>query len=126
VNDNFPKLLQYNNSGLSCLLTFLLVGLLLGSIGLGWLVKGFLLVILLLLLTPVIAFLGLRWWLRRNLVESQCPVCNYQFTGFDRTECTCPNCGEPLKVEGGIFQRLTPPGTIDVEAVEVSVQPRED
>ena len=73
-----------------------------------------------LLITPVIAWFGFRWWLKRNLVEDQCPVCSYELTGFNGTESRCPSCGEPLKVEGGQFKRLTPPGTIDVDAVEVS------
>jgi hypothetical protein len=126
VNDNFPKLLWFNESGLSCLLIFLLVGLLLGSVGLGWLFNSLSIVLAILLMMPAIAFWGLRWWLKSNLVEDQCPVCSYEFTGFNRSECRCPNCGEPLKVEGGRFNRLTPPGTIDVEAVEVSAQQLED
>ncbi len=71
------------------------------------------------IITPVIAWAGFRWWLNKNLVNSQCPVCGYEFTGFKDTECSCPSCGEPLKVTGGYFQTITPPGTIDVEAVEV-------
>jgi hypothetical protein len=126
VNNNFPRLFTFNDSGLGCFLTLLLTGLLLGSIGLGWLVNGFLILLALLILMPIIAFWAFRWWLQRNLVEDRCPVCNYEFTGFNRTECRCPNCAEPLKVESGHFQRLTPPGTIDVEAVEVSVQQLED
>lgn len=126
MNNNYPRLLWLNNSGLGCFLTLLLTGLFLGSIGLGWLVNGFLILLGLLLFVPVIAFWLFRWWLQRNLVEDQCPVCSYEFTGFNRTECRCPNCGETLKVESGHFQRLTPPGTIDVEAVEVSVQQLED
>lgn len=126
MNDNFPKLLWFNESGLSCLLIFLLVGLLLGSVGLGWLFNSLSIVLAILLMMPAIAFWGLRWWLKSNLVEDQCPVCSYEFTGFNRSECRCPNCGEPLKVEGGRFNRLTPPGTIDVEAVEVSAQQLED
>lgn len=126
MNDNFPKIIWSNNSGLGCFLTLLLLALLLGSVGLGWIVNGVLISFALLLLLPAIAFWGFRWWLGRNLVESQCPACNYQFTGFNRTECRCPNCGEALKVEGGRFSRLTPPGTIDVEAVEVPASRLED
>ncbi|AFY79020.1 MAG: hypothetical protein IGR93_15325 [Hydrococcus sp. C42_A2020_068] len=126
MNDNFPKLLWLNDSGLSCLLTLLLLGLLLGSVGLGWIVNSFLILLALLLFLPIVAFWGFRWWVKSNLVEDKCPVCNYEFTGFNRTECRCPNCGEPLKVEAGRFQRLTPPGTIDVEAIEVSAQQLED
>jgi len=126
VNNNFPRILSINDSGSGCLLTLLFIGLLLGSVGLGWLVKSFLVLFALLLITPAIAFWGFRWWLRGNLVEDRCPVCSYEFTGFKRTECRCPNCGEPLKVEAGRFQRITPPGTIDVEAIEVSAKQLED
>ena len=126
MNDNFPRLLWLNDSGLGCFLTLLLLGLLLGGVGLGWVVNSFLILLGLLLLIPVIAFWGFRWWLQRNLVEDRCPSCDYQFTGFNRTECRCPNCGEPLKVEEGSFYRLTPPGTIDVQAVEVQAKQLED
>ncbi len=126
MNDNFPRLLWLNDSGLGCFLTLLLFGLLLGSVGLGWLVNGFLIFLAVLLLIPIIAFWGFRWWLQGNLVEAQCPVCSYEFTGFNRSECRCPNCGEPLKVEAGRFHRLTPPGTIDVEAIDISAPRLED
>jgi hypothetical protein len=100
--------------------------LLLGAVGLGWVVNGFLILIGFVIVSPVIGWLVFRWWLKRNLVEDKCPVCAYEFTGFNRTECQCPSCGEPLKVEQGHFNRLVPPGTIDVEAVEVSVRQIED
>lgn len=119
MNRNFPRLIWSSNSGLGCFLTLLLLGLLLGAVGLGWIVNGILIFFALLLLLPVIAVWGFRWWLGRNLVEGECPACEYQFTAFNGTECRCPNCGEALKIEGGRFSRLTPPGTIDVEAVEV-------
>lgn len=124
---NNPKLWQYyNSSGFGCLLTFLLIAFLLGSVGLGWLVNGFLALIAIILILPVVAWLGVSWWVKRNLVVGQCPVCSYEFTGFNNTECRCPSCGEPLKVEHGNFLRLTPPGTIDVEAIEVSVEAIEE
>lgn len=126
MNERSPRLLWLNDSGLGCFLTTLIIGLFLGSIGLGWIVNGFLIFLGLLFLMPVLAWFGFRWWLQRNLVEDKCPACSYEFTGFNRTECRCPNCGEVLKVEAGHFQRLTPPGTIDVEAVEVSVRQIED
>jgi len=100
---------------------------LLVSIGLGWIVKSFLIVVGLFLLTPVVAFFALQWWLKRNLIEDNCPVCQYEFTALNQTQFQCANCGEPLKIEEGHFSRLTPPGTIDVTAVEVSsVQQLED
>jgi hypothetical protein len=126
VNDNITRQWVLNNSGLGCLLTVFLVIFLLGSVGLGWIINGFLIVLAMLLLAPVIAFWGLRWWLQRNLLEAQCPSCGYEFTGFQNIDCRCPNCEEALRVEGDRFVRLTPPGTIDVEAVEVSARQLED
>ncbi|HEY9632729.1 MAG TPA: hypothetical protein V6D14_04955 [Coleofasciculaceae cyanobacterium] len=126
MNQDTPKLFQFNLSGLSRWLILLTTILLLGSVGLGWLVNGFLILVGLVLISPVVAWLVFRWWLRRNLVEDKCPVCANEFTGFNRTECRCPSCGEPLKVEQGHFSRFTPPDTIDVEAVEVSVRQLED
>lgn len=95
---------------------------LLGAIGLGWLVKSLLFLFAFLLIAPLIAFIGLRWWLKRNLVQSQCPVCGYEAVSLNQSEFRCPSCSEPLKAENGHFNRLQPPGTIDVNAVEVSAQ----
>ncbi len=99
---------------------------LLGAIGLGWLVKSFFILVGLILVTPVIAFFGFRWWLRRNLIQADCPVCHHEFVSLNQTEFNCPSCSEPLKVENRRFSRLTPPGTIDVSAVEVPAQTLED
>jgi hypothetical protein len=114
------KSLQFSFSRLASWLTFLLVIWLLGSVGLGWLVNSFLILVGLLVLAPVLAFFWFRWWLQRNLVQAQCPVCNHGLTALNHTQLQCPSCGELLKVEQGEFNRLTPPGTIDVQAVEVS------
>lgn len=111
-------MLNLSNSGLGCLLTSVLIGFLLASVGLGWVVNSFLILIALLLVVPVIAWLGLNWWLRRNLVTQPCPVCGYQFTSLNNTECQCPNCGELLEVEKRVLRRVTPPGTIDVTVVD--------
>ncbi|NJL37292.1 MAG: hypothetical protein HC899_11525, partial [Leptolyngbyaceae cyanobacterium SM1_4_3] len=64
MNQNSYKNLQLNLSGFSFWLTLFAVVWLLGSIGLGWLVKSFFILIGLLLITPAIAFLGFRWWLQ--------------------------------------------------------------
>lgn len=126
MNQNSFRNLQFNVSGIRFWLVLFAVVWLLGTIGLGWLVKSFFILIGLLLIAPVIAFLTFRWWIQRNLVEDQCPVCHYEFAGLNHAQLRCPNCSEPLKINQGRFQRLTPPGTVDVEAVEVSARQIED
>ncbi len=126
MNDRFNKVIQYNTSSLGCWLSLIFVALILASVGLGWVVNGLLILFALLLISPVITFWGLQWWLKRKLIQAQCPVCNYEFTGFKNTEFNCPSCGETLKVEADHFSRMTPPGTIDVDAVEVSTQTLEE
>ena len=126
MNNSFNKLLQVNTSGLGCWISIILTGFILTSVGLGWVINGFIILIALLFIAPIIAFWGFQWWLKRKLTQAQCPVCSYEFTGFKNTEFSCPNCGEALKVEAGKFSRITPPGTIDVEAVEVSVKTIEE
>ena len=120
------KTSQFNLSGIGCLLTLLVMFWVLGAIGLGWLVKSFVILVILIVMAPVIAFLGFRWWLQRNLVEDKCPVCGYELTGLNQTQLHCPSCGEPLQVEEGQIKRVTLPGTIDVQAVDVSVKQLED
>lgn len=116
------KSFQFNFSNLVGWLTGLGVIWLLGAVGLGWLVNSFFILVGLLVLAPVLAFFGFQWWLQRNLIQAQCPVCRYDFTGLNRTQIQCPSCGELLKVDQGKFNRLTPPGTIDVQAVEIPTQ----
>ncbi len=99
---------------------------LLGSVGLGWLVNSFLILFTILSLAPVVAFLGFRWWLSRNLVTDNCPVCRYESSGLNNSQLQCPNCGEQLMVQNGHFKRFTPEGTIDVKAVEVSARAIEE
>lgn len=126
MNQGTPKI-SLNLPRISNWLVLLVIACVLGSIGLGWIVKSVLIVVGLLLLTPVVGFFALQWWLKRNLIEDNCPVCQYEFTALNQTQFQCANCGEPLKIEEGHFSRLTPPGTIDVTAVEVSsVQQLED
>ena len=127
MNNRFNRLLQYNNnSALGCWISLILITLLLTSVGLGWVINGFLILLAFLFITPVLAFWGFQWWLKRKLVQDSCPVCSYEFTGFKNTEFRCPNCGEALQVKGENFSRLTPPGTIDIDAVEVSAHQIDD
>lgn len=114
------KQIQFNLSGIGCWLTAIAGIWLLGAIGLGWLVKSLAVLILLIMLAPVLIFFGLRFWLNRNLVQANCPVCGTSLTGIKGAETLCPSCGTPLTVEADGFQRLTEAGTIDVTAVDVT------
>lgn len=120
------KSLQFSLEKLRPWLTMLAVFWLLASLGLGWLVNSLLIIFGLLLFIPVVAFFAFRWWLQRNLVTDQCPVCNYEFSGLNNTQLQCPNCGEKLLVKQGHFQRFTPEGTIDIQAVEVPTKSLEE
>jgi hypothetical protein len=119
VNNNTPNLFQVNLPRFQSWLTILAVCLLLGSLGLGWLVKSALVIIGLAIVTPIVGFLGFFWWLRRSIVEAECPVCSNPLQGVNGSEIQCTNCGEVLKVDRGQFIRDTPADTIDVVAVEV-------
>ena len=46
--------------------------------------------------------------------------------GINNTQMRCPSCSEPLKVENKQFLRLTPPGTVDVSAIDVTVKQIKD
>ncbi|MGB8697976.1 MAG: hypothetical protein WCD18_01045 [Thermosynechococcaceae cyanobacterium] len=107
-------------------LTTLAVIWFLGFIGLGWLIKSFLVLIGFITLAPIVAFMGLRWWLSRSLIQDTCPVCQFEFTALKQAQARCPNCGEQLSVNNGKFQRLSSPGTIDIQAVEVTAQVLDD
>ena len=121
MNDRFNKLPRFNTSGLGCWASLILTIFVLSTVGLGWIINSLIVFVVLLFVAPIVAFWGFQWWLKRKLIQAQCPVCSYEFTGFKNTEFNCPSCGETLKVETEKFSRMTPPGTIDVEAVEVSV-----
>lgn len=119
-NINSPNLFQVNLPRFQSWLTIVAICLLLGSLGLGWLVKSALIVVGLFILTPIVGFLGFFWWLRRSIVQADCPVCSYPIQGINGNEVQCSNCGELMKVDQGQLVRDTPPDTIDIIAVEVS------
>ncbi len=126
MNQNSLNNLQLSITGFGRILTIIGFAWLLAALGLGWLVKSFFVLLALLLLAPVVAFLGFRWWLQKNVVQDACPVCSHEFAGFNGAAIQCPNCGEALQVEQGHFKRMTLAGTIDVEAVEVSATTIDD
>jgi hypothetical protein len=113
--NNLPNGSGNGWSGLRFWLTALLIFWILSSIGLGWLVNSFFILIGLVTFVPVIAFFGLQWWVKRSIVSADCPVCSSTFTATRSSQFQCPSCGEPLQEQQNKFVRLTPPGTIDVD-----------
>ena len=113
--NNLPNGSGNGWSGLRFWLTALLIFWTLSSIGLGWLVNSFFILIGLVTFVPVIAFFGLQWWIKRSIVSADCPVCSSTFTATRSSQFQCPSCGEPLQEQQNKFVRLTPPGTIDVD-----------
>jgi hypothetical protein len=121
VNQPGFRQIQFNLSGLGCWLTLFGVIWLLGAVGLGWLVKSLAVIVVLILLIPVFAFVGLRLCLKGKLVRGYCPACNVPLTGLKDTVTPCPNCGTVLTATPEGFQRQTEAGTIDITAVDVTV-----
>jgi len=119
VNANFRQL---QGSGLTFWLSLLLIVSLLTTVGLGWVVQWFVIVLVSLPVLAIVAVLGLQWWLRRKLIQDRCPVCQFEFVGIRDATLTCPSCGETLQVVDDHFERSTPSGTIDVQATDVSVK----
>lgn len=126
MNSNQFKQGQFDLSGLGCWVVGLATIWLLGSIGFGWLVNSLFVLMGLMILLPLLAFLGLRWWLQFNLIRGQCPACSIDLVGIKRSQLSCPNCGESLQVEGRRFVRTAPPGVVDVTAVEVPTEKVEE
>jgi predicted RNA-binding Zn-ribbon protein involved in translation (DUF1610 family) len=122
--DSQQALLSFN-AFKPLIITFLLIWLV-AALGLGWLIKSLLYLILFLMLAPVVLLIAGRWWLSRNLIQQPCPICGYELTGLSVVETRCPSCGEVLEIKNKSFQRVTSPGTIDVEGVDVTAQAIDD
>ena len=71
------------------------------------------------MLAPARAFLGLQFWVKRNLVEGNCPVCEQSLTGVKSLKIPCPNCGTEVVATADGFDRVATDGVIDVQVVDV-------
>jgi hypothetical protein len=120
-NFNASQLSGLLSGSLRQLVWFGLILWLLGSVGLGWLVKSLFVLVGLFLVVPIVGVFGLQWWVKRNLVQGECPVCQSPITGINGAPQQCGNCGEALQVADGKFTRAAQAGTIDIQAVEVQV-----
>lgn len=120
MNYKSGKGIAFNLSGIGFWLTILAVIVILSSIGLGWLLKSLAVLLFLLLTAPVIAVIAFRWWFKRNVIENNCPVCGTSFIVLNNTQARCPSCQEVVTVQDRQFVRYSPPGTVDVDVIEVS------
>ncbi|MEM1359740.1 MAG: hypothetical protein AAGF89_16165 [Bacteroidota bacterium] len=104
---------------MGCWLTLAIGFGLVTTVGIGWLLKSLLVLVILLISVPIVLIVGSQFWLRRNLVEGACPACSQPLTGFRPIPMSCPNCGVALQAKDGAFVRVAPEGTIDVNVVNV-------
>lgn len=79
---------------------------------------------LFILIAPVLAFFALQFWIKRNLVQGNCPVCEQPLTSLKNLKMPCPNCGTELSVTGEGFERFAADGVIDVQAVDMQSDTR--
>jgi hypothetical protein len=117
MNSNDFKQLNLSAGVRQVLWLLLIVWLL--SVGGGFLVRSFVFILGLMIVTPVVGFFGLKWWLNVNLVPGICPVCQHEFTALNNQTVACPNCDAPVQIVQKQFQRVAQDGVIDIAAVEV-------
>ncbi|MGB7085940.1 MAG: hypothetical protein WBD47_10325 [Phormidesmis sp.] len=118
MNQNFNQL-KVRFPGLGCWVFILGAAWLLGAIGLSGIIKSIFALVLFIFLAPVLAFFALQFWVQRNLVKGECPVCDQSLAGLKNSKMPCINCGTELSVTGDGFERFASDGVIDVQAVDM-------
>ncbi|MEM6448743.1 MAG: hypothetical protein AAF703_00345 [Cyanobacteria bacterium P01_D01_bin.105] len=118
MNQNFNQL-QIRFPSLGCWLFVLGIAWLLGAIGLSGIIKSIAALVLFVTIAPVLVFFGLQFWLKRNLVNGHCPVCEQTLTGLKNANLVCPNCATELSVTAEGFERTAAEGVIDIQAVDI-------
>ena len=118
MNQNFNQL-QGRFPGIGCWLTILIAFWVIGAIGITGILKSIFALVLFLVLAPVLAFGGLQFWIKRNLVEGNCPVCEQPLAGLKNFRTPCPNCGTEVMATAEGFARAAADGIIDIQAVDV-------
>ena len=118
MTQNFNQL-QVRFPGLGCWVFVLGTIWLLGAIGLSGIIKFTAALVLFFMLAPVLAFVGVRFWLKRNLINGACPVCEQTLAGLKSSNLTCPNCATELIATAEGFERVAADGVIDIQAVDI-------
>ena len=125
MNQNFNQL-QVRFPGLGCWLFLLIAFWVVGAIGISGIIKSLFALVAFLVLAPVLAFLGLQFWVKRNLVEGSCPVCEQPLTSVKSLQTACPNCGTEVIATAEGFERTATDGVIDVQVVDVQTSSVDD
>ena len=118
MRPNSPKTYSIALSGWGFWIGALAIGVLLSTIGLGWMVAALLALLVFLLFLPVLILLGVRWWLRRTIATDTCPTCSFKSEAIEGSRFSCPSCGELLYVADGQFFRQTANGVVDVDYID--------
>lgn len=118
MNQNFNQL-QVRFPGLGCWVFVFIAFWVIGTIGISGFITSVFALVALVLLAPVLAFFGLQFWVKRNLVEGSCPVCEQPLTGVKSLKIPCPNCGTEVVATAAGFERTQTDGVIDVQVVDV-------
>ena len=117
MNQNFNQL-QGRFPQLGCWVFLLISFWVVGAIGITGILKSIFALVLFLLLAPVLGFWALQFWVKRNLVEGSCPVCNQPLTGLKKMKIPCPSCGTEVMATDDGFERVSAAGVIDVQVVD--------
>lgn len=88
----------------------------------GVLFDSFLILFAIVTIVPVIALLGFRWWINRQVVRGTCPSCGANVTSLRGQTFQCTSCGSTMQDEDrGNFSVKDPSSaTIDIDAKEIS------
>ncbi len=118
MNQQFNQL-QARFPGLGCWLFVFAAIWVIGAIGITGILKSIFAVILFLILAPILLSLAARFWLKRNLITDNCPVCEQSLVCIKQSKTICPNCAtEVMATENGL-ERVAADGVIDVQAVDI-------
>ena len=82
---------------------------------------SFLILFAIISVVPVLAMVGFRWWVSRQIVEGTCPSCGATVTGLRGQTFQCTVCGTTMQGEksGNFFVKDPSKATIDIDAKEI-------
>ncbi len=118
MNQQFNQL-QVRFPGLGCWLFAFIAIWVIGAIGITGILKSIFAVILFLVLAPVLLSVAVRFWLKRNVVTGNCPVCEQSLVCIKQSKTICPNCATEVTATSDGFERVAADGVIDVQAVDI-------